>query len=291
MGYMHIDNLYKNQEILMFKECYAMEKIHGTSVHISWEPETKEIKYFSGGVKHETFIKLFDQNALLALFTDELTKPTVFFGEAYGGKMQRMSHTYGKELKFIVFDVKIGNTWLSVPHADGLARSCDFEFVDYALISTDLETIDAYRDKPSIQAKRNGILEDKVREGIVLRPLIEVRKNNGARIIAKHKTVGFRERRSIIKLQEYKNEDMQNAQEIAKEWVVPMRLNHVLDKIGNPCELSAIPIVVKAMIEDVCREAEGLIADNKYVRKEIGKETVRLYKALVTREQLDNDKS
>ena len=31
MAYLHIDNLYKNQEILMFKECYALEKIHGTS--------------------------------------------------------------------------------------------------------------------------------------------------------------------------------------------------------------------------------------------------------------------
>ena len=30
MGYMHIDNLYKDQRILQFKECYALEKIHGT---------------------------------------------------------------------------------------------------------------------------------------------------------------------------------------------------------------------------------------------------------------------
>jgi hypothetical protein len=29
MGYRHIENLYKNKMILMFKECYAMEKIHG----------------------------------------------------------------------------------------------------------------------------------------------------------------------------------------------------------------------------------------------------------------------
>jgi intein/homing endonuclease len=30
MAYLHhLDNLYKNQDILMFKECYALEKIHG----------------------------------------------------------------------------------------------------------------------------------------------------------------------------------------------------------------------------------------------------------------------
>jgi intein/homing endonuclease len=29
MGYQHIENLYKNQTIFLFKECYALEKIHG----------------------------------------------------------------------------------------------------------------------------------------------------------------------------------------------------------------------------------------------------------------------
>lgn len=37
MGYMHIDNLYKNQDMLIFRECYALEKIHGTSAHVSWK--------------------------------------------------------------------------------------------------------------------------------------------------------------------------------------------------------------------------------------------------------------
>ena len=29
MSYMEIPNLYKDKTILMFKQCYAMEKIHG----------------------------------------------------------------------------------------------------------------------------------------------------------------------------------------------------------------------------------------------------------------------
>ena len=29
MSYLHIDNLYKAQEIFLFRRCYAMEKIHG----------------------------------------------------------------------------------------------------------------------------------------------------------------------------------------------------------------------------------------------------------------------
>ena len=56
MSYLHIDNLYKAQEILLFKECYAMEKIHGTSAHISFN--SGNVKFFSGGCKHGEFIKL-----------------------------------------------------------------------------------------------------------------------------------------------------------------------------------------------------------------------------------------
>jgi hypothetical protein len=31
MAYLHIENLYKARDIMLFRECYAMEKIHGTS--------------------------------------------------------------------------------------------------------------------------------------------------------------------------------------------------------------------------------------------------------------------
>ena len=49
MGYAHIDNLYKEQTILMFRECYALEKIHGTSAHISWKG--KQLWLSSGGIQ------------------------------------------------------------------------------------------------------------------------------------------------------------------------------------------------------------------------------------------------
>ncbi len=114
-------------------------------------------------------------------------------GEAYGGKQQGMSETYGKELKFIVFDVKIGETWLDVINAEDVTKKKGLEFVDYVQIKTDLELIDAERDKPSTQAKRNGVVEDKLREGVVLRPLTECTKSNGKRIIVKHKRDEFKE--------------------------------------------------------------------------------------------------
>ena len=68
MGYLHIDNLYKNQNILMFRECYATEKIHGTSAHVSWNDG--KVGFFSGGEKYESFVKLFDAEKLVELFME-----------------------------------------------------------------------------------------------------------------------------------------------------------------------------------------------------------------------------
>ena len=154
MGYMHIDNLYKNVEVLMFKECYAMEKIHGTSARVSWKDG--KVNLFSGGEKHERFEKLFDIEGIEKRFKELFDCDVILFGEAYGGKCQGMSGTYGKELRFIVFDVKVDERWLSVPDAHDVAKKLLFEFVDYVKVKTDLKLLDQERDKDSVQAIRNG---------------------------------------------------------------------------------------------------------------------------------------
>src|SRR4051812_35507155 len=105
MGYLHIDNLYKAQEILEFKRVYALEKIHGTSAHVAWKDG--QIRFFSGGEKHETFVKVFDVQALEQKFAERFgeTGDVTVYGEAYGGKCQHMSATYGPAMKFVAFDV------------------------------------------------------------------------------------------------------------------------------------------------------------------------------------------
>jgi hypothetical protein len=65
---MHIDNLYKERDILLFKECCAMEKIHGTSAHVSWNKE--QLHFFNGGSNYMSFVKLFDHAALEIAFRE-----------------------------------------------------------------------------------------------------------------------------------------------------------------------------------------------------------------------------
>lgn len=281
IGYLHIPNLYKNTDILLFKECYALEKIHGSSAHLRWKDN--KIIFFSGGEKYEIFKKIFDEEFLNNKFKELFEGINVtIFGEVYGGKCQGMSETYGKEMKFIVFDVKVGDNWLDVPNAEDVAKKLNLEFVDYAKVTTDLESLNSERDKESTQAIRNGCGKGKLREGVVLRPLIEVTKNDGSRIIAKYKRDDFLETKTKREVNSEQLKILEDAEAIAEEWVTPMRLNHVLDKLGNPTDIKKTGIVIKAMIEDVIREAKGEIKESKQAMTLIGKKTAQLYKKKIS---------
>lgn len=277
MGYRHINNLYKDQTILMMRECYALEKIHGTSAHIAWRDGV--LSFSAGGEKRERFVSLFDSEALTAAFTAMGHPSIVVFGEAYGGSQQGQSRRYGSVLKFVAFEVRIGDAWLSVPVADSVVQTLGLEFVHYSQVPTDLAALDAERDAPSVQAKRNGVEGDQPREGVVLRPLVELRLNNGERIAAKHKRAEERETKTPRNVGPDELVVLTRASEIADEWVTPARLSHVLDKMPHETGIEQTRDVIHAMIEDVIREGEGEIVDSKAARVAIGKRTSALFRA------------
>lgn len=289
MGYLHIDNLYKPeaQAVLAFRRCYALEKIHGTSAHVRWDGVAMALS--PGGVKLAELESYFDGTLGPALDSvrERIAEkfgstPIVVYGEAYGGKCQGMRKTYGERLRFVAFEVKVGPAWLSVPQAEDVARGLGLEFVHHEEGPTDLDWLDAQRDKPSTQAVRNGIAEARITEGIVIRPPFEVVLNSGARVMAKHKRPEFRERKSIPVVDPTQREMLTQAEAIADEWVTDMRLSHVLDKLGNPASMADTGRVIHAMVEDVCREASGEIVDSKAARKAIGAAAARLYKRRIT---------
>lgn len=286
MGYLHIPNAYKDQTVLMFRECYAMEKIHGTSAHVAFRDGN--VTFSSGGAKHETFVAVVDRPDLKDAFVQIGHADITIYGEAYGGKQQKQAHRYGPVLKFVAFDVLVrhpdGATfWLTVPDAHDVCTRLGFEFVHYVRISTDLASIDAERDAPSEQARRNGVVGDQTREGVVLRPLLEFSRN-GERVICKHKRDEERETASPRVVDDpAKLLVLRDAQSIATEWVTDTRLQHVLDKLdgGPDLNVDATPRVIAAMTEDVFREGAGEIVDSREARRAVGSATARLFKAWV----------
>jgi len=285
MSYQHIPNLYKDQDILMFKEVYVMEKVHGTSAHIGWTTskdalgtETLIHLYFSsGGAKYQTFVDIFDQEALIEKIKMLDLPEVAIYGEAYGGKMQGMRDTYGSNLCFVVFDVKIGDCWLAVSDAEKIVNELNLEFIPYVVAKTDIDTLNSLRDSYSAIAVRRGCGADKKQEGIVIRPLINVIKNNGERICAKHKREDFQETRTPREIDSNKLEVLAKANEIADEWVTEMRLTHVLDKIPNH-SIEDMGAIIKAMTEDVYREGKNEIVESREAKKAIARKTALMYK-------------
>lgn len=308
MGYLKIPNLYKDSRIfdLNMSEVYALEKIHGTSAHIRYKKFGGEslnpikngtLSFFSGGEKYEEFVSLFDEKYLQERFDSFQQEEITVYGEAYGGKQQGMRGTYGDDLKFVVFDAKINGVWLSVVHAHILATYLKLEFVHYTRIPCTLEAINAERDADSVQALRNGMGAGKMREGVVLRPIEECVDDAGDRIITKHKRDEFREtfeKRSIRLEREMRDPErykkLSAANAIAKEWVTPRRLHHVLDQaqavLNNIKGLSDernldsgdIAGIIDLMIADIEAEGQEEIVESQEARKAIGRATALLFK-------------
>lgn len=280
MGYLKIPNLYRVENIMLdFRWLYALEKIHGTSAHVSWG--NGKVSLYSGGAKHSEFESIFDHDSLAGRLAAMGSDSVTVYGEAYGGKMQKMRDTYGDRLRFVAFDVRIGDRWLDVPTANAVVNSLGLEFVSYHLVSTDLQSLDAARKRCSVQALRNGC-GDRMSEGVVLRPRTELTMNNGSRVIAKYKNEEFRETRSPRVVGEGMCQALKDAREIADEWVTDMRMTHVLDKMPGADSERFIPAVIAHMVDDIRIEGEGEVKLSKEAKREIGKKTALMFKRRLT---------
>lgn len=278
MSYMHIPNLYKDSRILLFKECYAMEKIHGTSAHITFTGDTPPMRYFSGGSSNAEFRALFDEDALVKAWTEMGIGPITVYGEAYGGKLQGMRDTYGDKLRFIAFEVK-KDWWFGVGPAYRICKTLGIEFVPFAMISANLEEIDAERDAPS-EVCKNILGKTMPREGVVLRPIFEA-VIDGARVIAKHKSEKFSETRTSRRVGEKFDDESLAAREFADEWVTENRMGNILSSrqpefldIANTGEF------IKVMLEDV--ERESGIEITGVTQKAIGRVAAKLFKKKIS---------
>jgi hypothetical protein len=239
------------------------------------------LTFFSGGENYEKFIGLFDHEALKKAFAETgIQRDLTVYGEAYGGKQQKMSHVYGPDTRFIAFDLLHGTRWLDVPGAARLAETLGFEFVPWQEVDMDLAVLDALRDAPSEVSIRRG-MNHSWREGIVLRPPFEVYfGEEGGRIIAKHKRPEMRETATQRNVGD-KALEFANAEAMADEWVTERRLENALSKpeLAHVVGIEQVKDLIAWMIADVLREGAEEVKDTKANKQAIGTKTVKLFKA------------
>jgi len=174
------------------------EKIDGTNIRVIWDGIQVEFKGKTDRAQMPPHLlkvlqRRFTNEKLSKLFPidPESTTPmqVCLYGEGYGFKIQKGGNYLDKEVDFILFDVKIGNWWLTREPIEDIAQNLNVEIVPIIRHMTLLEAVEYVRKgfKSTM-----AINEEYEAEGLVCKPMVELFDRAGRRIIAKIKTRDFK---------------------------------------------------------------------------------------------------
>lgn len=171
------------------------EKIDGTNIRIGWDFE-KQFVTIDGRTENAN-IPARLVNHLIQRFPKERFGKYLhnigLYGEGFGAGIQGK---YGKAYSegvlndknangFMLFDVKVENYWLRKEDVEDVANVLDIPVVPEVMIGTLHDAIKLC--KAGFMSK----LGDITAEGMVLKPLVEICKRGGGRLIAKLKVKDF----------------------------------------------------------------------------------------------------
>lgn len=187
-----IEGKYRNEavEFLANNKWAFTEKIDGTNIRIHWDGH----RITFGGRTERAQIPSHLVNKLSEMFlnieTEELfeqkfgEREVILFGEGYGIKIQN-GGAYRSDVGFILFDVMIGDNYQSRESVEDIAKCFNLEIVPIIMYGTIQEAVDFVKTKP------NSTIGTAKMEGLVGRPVVEMRDRCGNRMIVKIKVCDF----------------------------------------------------------------------------------------------------
>lgn len=191
-----IEGQYRNEvvEYLANNMWEWTEKIDGTNIGVVWDGHKVSLQgrtekaqipsplvnrlneLFGGDENEEMFEQTFGENKV------------ILFGEGYGNKIQKVGSQYISDgVDFILFDIYMPDKdlWLKDDALEGIATIFGIERVPWVFTGT---IDDAVRLVKSHPLSRIG---NAPMEGVVGRPIVEVRDRMGKRVIVKVKVKDF----------------------------------------------------------------------------------------------------
>lgn len=169
------------------------EKIDGTNIGIFWDGHKVNIQgrteraqipanllgklldYFGGDVNEEIFEQKFGEMQV------------VLFGEGYGAKIQNGGNYIPNGVDFALFDVYLpeSDMWLKRDSVEDIAKTFGIQTVPF-IFRGDID--DAVR---FVKSKPLSTIGNAKMEGLVGRPMVELRDRRGRRVIVKVKVKDF----------------------------------------------------------------------------------------------------
>lgn len=173
--------------------CSYNKEIHGKTNNANMRID--EVELLQNLCDKDSLIKAFSHERPAMEYPDgkDFVAPEsecIIFGETYGRGMQKNGNRYCKDhLKFICFDIRVGNIWLKRPAVEDICNKLGIEVVPYLGQMTLDEAIDLVKN-----GFKSLVAEDKMldAEGVVLRAPLGILDRLGNRIITKIKTRDFR---------------------------------------------------------------------------------------------------
>lgn len=166
------------------------EKIDGTNIRVHWDGHTVE---FAGRTDRAQIPKdlldylnnTFGTPAAEEMFEQKFgDTDVILFGEGYGPKIQK-GGAYRDDVSFILFDVLIGDFWLKRNDLEDIARTFDIDVVPVIFEGTIAEAVRFVKARPKSTFGTANM------EGLVGRPVVEMRDRMGKRVITKIKVCDF----------------------------------------------------------------------------------------------------
>lgn len=189
-----IEGQFRNPAVAYLKDTFWewTEKIDGTNIRIHWDghqvsfggrtdnaqipaPLVNRLNDLFGG---ETNAQLFEQK----FGETEIT----LYGEGYGAKIQKGGGLYKSDgVDFIMFDARVGDLWLTRDSVEDIANTFGVEVVPVVLRGDIDDAVKYVRSRPM------STIGTAPMEGLVGRPMVELKDRRGNRIIVKVKVRDF----------------------------------------------------------------------------------------------------
>ncbi|SRR6266571_3404952 len=173
------------------------EKVDGTNIRIMWDGTSVTFGGKTDDAQMPVFLlyklqELFEGTAKKLLFRETFTSDdkgatqVCLYGEGYGAKIQKGGGNYiANGVDFVLFDIKIGNWWLSRESVEEIAETFGIKTVPVLGEGTITDAI------AMVRKGFNSQWGDFIAEGLVLRPKTELFSRKGDRIITKIKYRDF----------------------------------------------------------------------------------------------------
>jgi len=175
-------------EYLKDLQWYFTEKVDGTNIRVIWDMEKVIFKGKTDNAQIparliEKLQELFPVSKFKTLYLDI---PMCLYGEGYGAKIQKGGGNYIPDgVDFILFDVMINDIWLERINIQDIAKKLKIKIVPIVWTGTLLEAVQMTKEgfKSSLR-----VLPP---EGLVMKPIAELKDRKGDRIITKVKLKDF----------------------------------------------------------------------------------------------------